>query len=87
VTTTAIDAREACNKKTERKPRLYPSDRINDAVDGEMPKDGRGEDGEVTAPRSEGLSMIIEIVDGGRDRDVMLARSVLLLGPPCQLKN
>ena len=50
-------------------------------MDGERPKDARGEDGEVMELRSEGLSMIVEIIDEGRDKDVMLVRRELLLGP------
>jgi len=50
-------------------------------VDGERPRDARGEDGEVTVLRSEGLSIIVEIVDEGRDKDVMLVRRELLLRP------
>ena len=50
-------------------------------MDGERPKDARGEDGEVTELRSEGLSTIVEIVDEGSDKDVMLVRRELLLAP------
>ena len=44
-----------------------------------MPRDARGEEGEATEPRSAGSSMIVEMVDGRRERDVMLDRSELLL--------